>query len=226
MQALGQFKDRKIDCIAKNMENYITFSIGKLQFLDSYQFMTASLHDLISNLPKDKFSIMREHFNPNHVDALLRKGVYPYEYMDDFSKFDETKLPAREHFFSSLSGELVSEDEYAFANEVWQTLQLKTLGDYHDVYLIADVLLLGDVFQNFRSLCLEFYQIDPCHLLTAPGLAWQSFLKMSKVKLELIQDPNMYLFLEQEIRGMVGWLVVWGLMAQEPFLAKLRQTYG
>ncbi|GBN27385.1 hypothetical protein AVEN_80279-1 [Araneus ventricosus] len=114
---------------------------------------------------------MREHLNQNHVDALLRKGVYPYEYMDIFSKFDETKLPVREHFFSSLSEELISEDEYVYAIEVWQTLQLKTLGEYHDICLKADVLFLGDVFRNFRFLCLGFHQIYPCHLLTATGLA-------------------------------------------------------
>ncbi|GBO00525.1 hypothetical protein AVEN_72867-1 [Araneus ventricosus] len=133
--------------------------------------MAASLHVLVGNLPKDNFSIMREHFNSNHVDSLLCKGVYLYEYVNGFSKFNETKSPARDHFFSSLSGELITEDEYAYANEVWLTLQLKTLGEYHDIYLKADILLLCDVFQNFRSLYMEYYKIDPCHLLNAPGLA-------------------------------------------------------
>ncbi|GBM57687.1 hypothetical protein AVEN_222538-1 [Araneus ventricosus] len=146
MEAMVQFKDEKIDCSANSMEKYITFSVGKLQFVNSYQFMAASLHDLVSNLPKDNFSVMREYFNPNHVDSLLREGVYPYEYADDFLKFDETKLTAREHFFSSLSGELITEDEYAYENEIWATLQLKTLGD----------ITLGDIylFKSRRSFAL------------------------------------------------------------------------
>ncbi|KMQ83424.1 hypothetical protein RF55_20086 [Lasius niger] len=132
---------------------------------------------------------------------MLRKGVFPYEYMDSFQKFNETVLPPISDFYSSLTDTNITEDEYQHAQDVWKQLKCKTLGDYQNIYVTTDVVLLADIFQNFRRLSIEFYNIDPAHCYTAPGLAWQAALKMSEVELELLTDPDMYLFVEKGIRG-------------------------
>ena len=88
---------------------------------------------------------------------MKKKGVYPYDYMDSTSKFNDTQLPNREHFYSLLTDENISEDDYQHAKDVWNTFNLKNMGEYHDLYLKSDILLLNDVFQNFRKTCLTYY---------------------------------------------------------------------
>ncbi|GFW42901.1 uncharacterized protein TNCV_734341 [Trichonephila clavipes] len=144
--------------------------------------------------------------NAEKTDLMLHKGIYPYEYMDTFQKFNEGCLPSKEAFFSSLTNETVSDDDYAHCQNVWKSFNLKTLGEYHDLYVTSDVILLADVFQNFRHLCLNFYKLDPCHCYTAPGLAWQACLYMSRVKLELFTDLDMHLFVERGIRGGISMI--------------------
>ena len=138
------------------------------------------------------------------LGLLTRKQVYPYEYVDSFERFAETELPARTAFGSKLNGEEISEEDYEHARKVWDVFNIKTMGEYHDLYLLSDVLLLADVFEAFCSMCLEKYGLDPTHSFTAPGFAWQAALKMSKVKLELLSDPDMHLFVEGAIRGGVS----------------------
>ena len=94
--------------------------------------------------------------------------------------------------------------EYEHAQTVWDTFMISCLGDYHDLYVTSDVILLADVFQSFRKVCLNFYKIDPTHSYTAPGLAWQACLRMSGVVLELFTDPDMHMFIERGIRGGVA----------------------
>ncbi|GFU54658.1 uncharacterized protein TNCV_2161271 [Trichonephila clavipes] len=144
--------------------------------------------------------------NAEKTDLMLHKGIYPYEYMDTFQKFNEGCLPSKEAFFSSLTNETVSDDDYAHCQNVWKSFNLKTLGEYHDLYVTSDVILLADVFQNFRQLCLNFYKLDPCHCYTAPGLAWQACFYMSRVKLELFTDLDMHLFVERGIRGGISMI--------------------
>ena len=132
---------------------------------------------------------------------LLRKGVYPYEYIDDWSKFNETKLPPIEKFYSKLNLSGISEIDYDHAQRVWKEFNMKILGDYHDLYLKTDVLLLANVFETFRKTCLEHYQLDPAHFYTSPGLAWQACLKKTGINLELITDPDMLLMFEKGTRG-------------------------
>ncbi|GFW75952.1 uncharacterized protein TNCV_3247171 [Trichonephila clavipes] len=133
-------------------------------------------------------------------------GCYPYEYFDSFSKFYETQLPPQSAFFNSLTNENVSREDYEYAHHIWNIFQMHTLGDYHDLYVTVDVLLLSDIFENFRTLCQNYYKIDPCHTYTAPGLAWQACLKMTKVRLELLTDIDMHLFIEKGIRGGVAMI--------------------
>lgn len=124
-------------------------------------------------------------------DLLFQKGIYPYEYIDSWERFEETSLPAREAFYSNLT-----EEEYEHAQKVW-----KEMGDYHDLYVETDVALLADVFENFRTLCYNRYKLDPAHYYTTPGLAWNALLKKSGAELELLTDYEKRLFIERGMRG-------------------------
>ena len=140
---------------------------------------------------------------------LLIKGMYPYEYMDSWQRFDETSLPDKEGFYSSLNMEDITDVDLRHAKKVFKSLNNKYLGDYHDLYVQSDILLLADVFENFRNMCIEVYELDflsapglaPADFLSAPGLARQAFLKKTGVKLELITNIDMSLMTEKGIRG-------------------------
>ena len=104
------------------------------------------------------------------LDLVSQKGIYPYEYIDSSKRFEEAELPPIERWYSTLSDSTITEKELKHAKRVWKTCNIRTLGEYHDLYLKTDVLLLTDVFENFRSTCLEFYKLDPAHYFTSPGL--------------------------------------------------------
>ena len=122
---------------------------------------------------------------------LLRKGVYPYEYMDSWERFNETSLPDKETFYSDLNMEDITDVDYKHAKIVFKNLINENLGDYHDLYVQSDTLPLADVFESFRNMCIKVYELDPDHFLSAPGLAWQAYLKKTEVKLELLTDVLM-----------------------------------
>ena len=131
----------------------------------------------------------------------MRKGVFPYEYMDSWEKFNETALPPKKDFYSNLNLENISDEDYAHAQKVWDVFKIKNLGEYHDLYVKSDTLLLADVFENFRNMCLNIYELDPVYFVSAPGLAWQACLKKTKVQLELLTDYDIILMTEKGIRG-------------------------
>ena len=137
----------------------------------------------------------------NKFVMLLRKGVYPFEYMDGWDKFNETLIPSKESFYSNLTMENISEADYRHANNVFKTFKLNNLGDYHDLYVQSDTLLLADVFENFRKACIKTYELDPAHFISLPGLTWQACLKRTRVELELLTDYDMFLMIEEGIRG-------------------------
>ena len=137
----------------------------------------------------------------NKFILLLRKGVYPYEYMDSWERSDEISLPDKEAFYSSLNMDDITDVDHRHAKRVFKSLYNKNLGDYHDLYVQSDTLLLSDVFENFRNMCIKVYELDPAHFLSAPGLARQACLKKTEVKLELLTDVDMLLMIEKGIRG-------------------------
>ena len=212
-------KNENIDCIPNNEEKYISFSktivtgqytnkkgevkdkTFKIVFKDSLKFMSSSLGVLVNNLPKDAFKNLLKYFIPKQAEILKQKGFYPYECMDSEEKFNDTKLPPREAFYSNLSGKGITEKDYKHAGDVWNSFKMKTFKEYHELYNITDVLLLADVFENFRDLCLKIYGLDPVYYFTAPGLAWDACLKMTSINLELLSDNNMLLMFEKGIRG-------------------------
>ena len=104
---------------------------------------------------------------------MLRKGVYPYEYVHTWERFSEISLPSKEDFYSNLIMEDISNIDYRHADNVFKRFKLKNLGHYHDLYVQSDTLLLADVFNNFRDMCIKEYELDPAHFLSLPGLAWK-----------------------------------------------------
>ena len=112
----------------------------------------------------------------NKFALLLRKGVYPYEYMDSWERFGETSLPDKEAFYSKLNLENITDKGYEHVQKVWEVFEIKTLGEYHDLYVQSNTILHADVFENFRDKCIEIYRLDPAYFLS-PGLAWQARLK-------------------------------------------------
>ena len=140
----------------------------------------------------------------NKFILLLRKGVYPYKYMDNWERFDETLLPDKELFYSSLNMKNIDDIDYRHGNNMFKKFKLKNLGEYHDLYVQSDTLLLADVFENFRNMCIKVYELDPAHFFSLPGLAWQACLKKSNVKLELLIDYDMLLMVEEGIKGRIS----------------------
>ena len=155
----------------------------------------------------DEFSDEEREMICEHMTIMKRKGVYPYEYFDCWDKFEETSLPEKKEFFSSLCDEDISDEDFQHAHHVFNTLHMQNLKEYHNFYLLCDVLLLADVFEAFRSMCEAYYNLDPCHFYTAPGLSWQAALKMTDVKLHLLTDIDQHLFVEAGIRGGVSTIL-------------------
>ena len=156
------FKDDLIEykclCCNKNYQQKFDEKL-KERFFNTYKF---------SNHDNNKFIL------------LLWKGVYPYEYMDDWEKFNETSLPEKEDFYSHLNMEDITDADYAHTKRVCKDFEIKNLGEYHDLYVQSNTLLLADVFENFRNMCLKIYELDPAKFLSAPGLVWQAALKKQK----------------------------------------------
>ena len=131
---------------------------------------------------------------------LLRKGVYPYEYIDGWDKFNEKIIPSKESFYNNLTLEDITKTDYAHANNVFKRFNINNLGEYHDLYVRSDMLLLANIFENLRQSCLKNYELDPAHFVSLPGLAWQACLKKTNVELELLTDYDMLLMVEEGIR--------------------------
>ena len=117
---------------------------------------------------------------------MLRKGVYPYQYMDNWKRFNETSLHSKESFYSNLNMEHIDDIDFRHGNNVFNKFKLNNLGDYHDLYVQSDTLLLAAVFENFRDMCLKEYELDPAHFLSLPGLAWQACLKKTNINIRII----------------------------------------
>ena len=202
----GEKCQMNINAIPNNMEKYMAFMLGNhLTFIDSFQFMSSSLEKLVNNLPRESLKYTSKRFKDNKFDLMVRKGVYPYDYMDSFKKFKE-QLPSKEDFYSILNDEHISDEDYQHAQNVWKKFNLKNMGEYHDLYLQSDILLLADVFENFRKTCLKYYKLDPCHYFTSPALSWDAMLKMTNIKLELMTDIDMFQFIEKGLRGGISYI--------------------
>ena len=200
-----------------NVENYISFTkqaiVDKffnkggrkvnvkreLRFIDCFQFMASSLDKLSRNLKIDQFVNLQKYFSGNQLSLLLRKGVY--DYADCMKKLDETSLPPNEAFYSKLSGSCIADEDYQNDQTVLKEFSIESMKEYHNLYNLSDVLLLADVFENFRNICMNHYGLDLAWYINAPGLAWDAALKITQVSLELLNDSGMLLMTESGIRG-------------------------
>ena len=188
LEKLNTKKDQ-LSVIAQNSEKFVTFELKQLQFKDSFSFLSSSLDKLVK-LTKYENNEKRTNWQDNFkysknskyiksdecLDLLTDKGVYPYDYFDNFNKFNEKESPPIEEFYSKLTEEHIKQEEYERAQKIYKHFNIQNLGEYHDLYLQTDVLLLTDVFENFRTKCLEDYQLDPAHYFTLPNFAWDAML--------------------------------------------------
>ncbi|XP_023212539.1 uncharacterized protein LOC111615349, partial [Centruroides sculpturatus] len=194
----------RIQIIPVNSEKFTTFTLDHFKFIDSFQFLNSSLTTLTENLKNANynFPIFNQFFyNNENKNLLKRKGIFPYSYFKNEDILYEKCLPPKKYFYNELSGENISDDDYDHAKLVWKKFRCKNFKDYLKLYQYVDTLLLADIFQNFRKLSLKYYNLDPVYFITAPDLTWNCGLKMTKIQLELFKDINMYLFIEQAIRG-------------------------
>lgn len=201
----------RIKVIAKNKENYISFTkfflledgnYAPVRFVDSFKFLGTSLEKLVENLNRDEFHHL-SYFYPDSTkfNLLKRKGVYPYEYVNSWDSYNDTRLPSKKNFFSSLTNKHISEQDYIHALNVWNIFNIRTLGEYTDLYLQTDVLLLADVFQNFRLTCRKNYKLDPAFYLTSPSLSFDAMLLKTGVHLQLIDNLEILRMIQSGIRG-------------------------
>lgn len=208
-----------INVIPTTKENYISFScytenpfkikdkmqkkkIIQFKFIDSFRFMSSSLDKLSSYL--SDYPILRSCFNhlqPEKIKILTKKQIFPYEWMDSLEKLKEKKLPLIDDFYSSLNGEGISEEDYNHAKKVWDELNIKNFAEYIELYMKIDILLLADIFEEFCNNSVNAYGLDPCYYYTAAGLSWDAMLKITGVKLKLLTDIDMVLFIESGVRG-------------------------
>lgn len=201
----------KIKVIARNKENYISFTkIFQMtdseniavRFVDSFSFLPSSLDKLSNTLADKQFKHLNQICkNKSEFNLLRRKGVYPYDYMTTWSAYDETKLPPQELFFNKLNNSSLSIDDYKHAKNIWCTFNINNLGEYTDLYVKTDVLLLADVFENFRTTCIKNYKLDPAFYLTSPSYSFDAMLLKTRVNLELIHDLEIIRMLQSGIRG-------------------------
>lgn len=221
IEKLAEDSSENIEIIPMNKEKYIAFSKKynkselsengddgyfdkkanlKFRFIDSFRFMAEPLQKLASYLTKSEFSISKSVWNDlseEQFELITKKGVYPYDYMNSMKKLKKTKLPSIEKFYNQLTDSNITEQEYQFAQNVWKEFNVKNMQQYTNIYLKADVLILADIFENFRSQCLQIYGLDPAHYVTTPSYSWDAMLKQTRVQLELITDIDQQLFIER-----------------------------
>ncbi len=205
-QVVGMNKNR-ISVIPCTEENYISFSEFvsqkfSMRYLDSYRFLSSSLRTLVESLPHmNLIHTSRAYPDPLMFQYAQKKNFFPYEFFNNESKLSLTSLPPPSAFYSSLDGSSITEEDYKHAKEAWKIFNCETLKDYLVEYCKIDVLLLTDSFLSFREECLKAYTIDPLYCYSLPGFTFEAFLKLSGTKLDLLTNPDMYLFFESGIRG-------------------------
>ncbi|KAL0849054.1 hypothetical protein ABMA28_013417 [Loxostege sticticalis] len=200
-----------IKVIPKTKENYVSFTkfipvsgnkFIQVRFVDSFKFLGTSLDRLAKTIKKEEFDHLHRHFPiQTQFNLLARKGIYPYEYMDCWERYEERSLPDKNMFYSSLTNEHITDEDYQHAQSVWTQFNIKNLGQYTDLYIKVDVLLLTDIFEKFRKTCKLHYQLDPAFYVTAPSLSFDAMLLKTGVELELIDDHTMVRMIQSGIRG-------------------------
>jgi len=215
----GKVSYNDVDVIPLNSEKYVMFQIRNVRFLDSYQFLSTSLDELVSLLLKSgKRNFEHTTKFLGNDDLVFAKGIYPYNHMTSEKVFAETKLPPIKEFYNNLKNEALDNADYERAQATWDHFKIVNMKQYHDHYLVSDVLLLADVFENFRKSVYAQHRLDCLHFYTLPSLAWAMALKHTGVKLDLITDPEAYLMVEGNMRGGVATISQRHATANNPYV--------
>jgi hypothetical protein len=244
-------KGSNISCIPNNEERYISFSklikvdeyekdgivkpvMFEIRFLDTFSFMGTSIDKLSKNLAleckniEDKRAVFKniskQFPNDEQFELMTKKGIYPYDYIDDYSRLYEKRLPSKDAFYSELNNSSCSDEDYEQAKLVWLKFNCQNMLDYHNLYLVTDVLLLADIWENFRRVCYNNYSLDCEYYYTAPSLSFDAMLKYTKIdgkkiELELLTDLVMYEFVEKGIRGGISQISHRHALANNKYMA-------
>lgn len=244
-------KGSNLSCIPNNEERYISFSKKiivdeyendnkmkpvwfELRFIDTFAFMATSLESLAGNLKSNcktvedmrkVFKNTSEEFTDDEQFLLMtEKGIYPYDYISSYDKLFDNQLPKRNMFYSRLSKTVCDKKDYEKAVNVWNVFKCETFLDYHNIYLKSDVLLLTDIWENFREVCFQNYALDCEYYYTAPGLSFDAMLKETKIELELMTDNNMYCFIEDGIRGGISQISTRHAVANNKYMSNYEKS--
>ena len=227
LQFVGQCNIEKLEssyCIAQSSERFKRIDLCGVSLVDSMSHLNASLQSLLDRVTNKGTQIQRCQILKKQMsqflhnkrglpldssvwEMLARKGVFPYGWFDNFDKLNAHSLPPIEAFISDLTGDSITPEEYAYAQEVWSATRCQTFGCYHDVYLITDVLALAEVMLAYSRFSMTHYGIDPIHYASAPAAAFDAMMQMTNAKIELISDVEIYRAFEQAIRGGVAMAV-------------------
>ena len=195
----------QVSVVPKNTEKYLSFKIGNWTFIDSLAFLPASLQTLTDSLKEEGISYFRQTQKfagtPEKLTYLLRKNPYPYTYAKSLDDYNLSGLPRKQEFNNKLKDEFITDAEYSYAQTVYRKFRCKSFLDYHKLYLAVDVTLLADVFERYRCMVIDHYQVDAAHYLSSPQLAMDGFLRTTGVSLECISDMTQIRMLESSVRG-------------------------
>jgi hypothetical protein len=226
---MREFTNDEINNI-KNIQNFkrlkVLFPNEKINsdfidgLLDGYKkgFKTV---DQLRNVFKNTSSYFT---NDEQFVMMTQKGVYPYDWVDNFNKMSNNTLPDINEFYSKLNNSECSEEDYKTALTVWEKFQCNSFLDYHNIYLVSDVLLLTDIWENFREVCFKMYNLDCEYYYTAPGLSFDAMLKYTNQKLELLTDLDQYLFVEEGIRGGVSQISTRHAIANNKYMSTYEKS--
>ena len=216
MQEIGNIPGVvKFNALPYNQERFRTLEINSFQLKDSLSFLNASLSELMGNLVKNKqhnFPIMDQLglYGKKEVEKkklILQKGIYPYEFVTSIKKLRRTlKIPAKKHFYSALTNSNVSDEDYAHSKRVFKAFRCQNMVDYTELYCTTDVGCLAEVMTQFRKTVLLNFNLDPCHYISTPQMAYDAMLRMTKVQIQLMHDVDMIMLVEQNVRGGVSYI--------------------
>ena len=199
---------KQIEELVKNFNETYDKQIDKNNYIDIHLKTLNKIHDdnmlKLRKIYKNTSNYFKD---DNEFKLMITKGVYPYDFIDNYNKMYTTVLPSKDKFYSQLNDSECDDKDYKIAKTVWEQFKCNKFLDYHNIYLKSDVLLLSDIWENFRKTCYKIYELDTSYYYTAPGLSWDAFLKHKSDEtkgeffIELLTDNDMYLFFESGIRG-------------------------
>lgn len=213
--------------LPKNEERHSIIFFGTFTFIDSYQFLNASLDSLVSSKREgvdlaEQFPEIAEFVDndPEKLELLTRKGKFPFDYVDSVTKLADPHLPKPEAFYDRLKQKNISEEDYVHCQQVYRKFRCRNLNDYMLVYLQTDVLLLSNVFEAYRRLSLEKWKMDPVKFFSASHFTFQCMLRYTGVEIEIMQDMEMVNMIKQSIRGGLSLVSKRYIEANDPLMKK------